>query len=48
MSCVLQEVAPEASEPPTPHLRGHVNLMNRLDTTQLEAMVHMIDFCAVN
>ena len=34
----LQEIEQGASEPPTPHLRAQVALMNRLDTTQLEAL----------
>lgn len=31
-----QEAKPGA-DPPTPHLRSQVDMMNRLDTTQLEA-----------
>ncbi|CAK9029430.1 unnamed protein product, partial [Durusdinium trenchii] len=33
----VQEIAQDASEPPTPHLRAQMDLMRRLDTTQLEA-----------
>lgn len=32
----VEEIEAGASEPPTPHLRAQVSLMNRLDTTQLE------------
>lgn len=34
----FQEIAQDASEPPTPHLRAQMDLMRRLDTTQLEAI----------
>lgn len=33
----MEEIGADASEPPTPHLRAQTNLLNRLDTTQLEA-----------
>ena len=32
-----QVIGPAESEPPTPHLRATVGMMNRLDTAQLEA-----------